>query len=340
MSNLLYYYVTGNTAEGFVNHLETNVFDIEKVIILKHPSIRLKTAIIKKLTKLYDENQLEILESALGKDFFDGVIVRDQSVAFLDDRIAERGTDTINLTASFPAKEQNPAEVNHLTQLAYDSFAEGLKIHDELEEIYINQMDFDYADAFSEEFIENLLNNVQKKNRTAHTYTRLFGTNTVDGIVNVVPQLINAINKVYYIKGRAGTGKSTFMKKIAAACADHGIDVELYYCSFDPKSVDMVLVRDLDFCIFDSTDPHEFFPERKGEVIVDLYDEFIAAGTDEKFASEINNTNARYKSSMKNGIHYLKLAGEIFSRQETNYMKAVTEDDIEQTVHKIIQSLP
>src|SRR5699024_12618825 len=79
-------------------------------------------------------------------------------------------------------------------------------------------------------------------------------SNTSDGAVNIVPSLIHPLKNRYYLKGRAGTGKSHFMKKVMQACQRHGFDIELYHCSFDPNSVDMVLVRDLDFCIFDSTD--------------------------------------------------------------------------------------
>src|SRR5699024_3973216 len=238
----LHYYVTGNTAKGLVNHLETNLHHVSRIIALQHPSVSLKTAMIEKFAEQYNNNDPEILESSLESDYLDGIIIREKSLAVLDETIAAKSTETINLATSFPVEEQDLTEVNRLTQYAYDSFAEGLTIHDDLEDIFINQMDFNHANAFAERFNDDLLNNIQKKNRTPHTYTRLFGTNTADGVVNVVPHLIKDIKNVHYIKGRAGTGKSVFMKKIAAACESHGFDVERYYCSFDPSSIDMVLV--------------------------------------------------------------------------------------------------
>ncbi|TFJ94313.1 hypothetical protein [Lentibacillus salicampi] len=331
----LHYYVTGNTAEGLVNQLDTNLHNISRIIALQHPSAALKTTIINQLAEQYRNNHLEILESALGNDYLDGIIIREKSLAVIDEKVATTSTETIDLTAAFPAEEQDQTKINRHTQQAYDSFVEGLKIHDDLEAIYIDQMDFEHADAFAEQFIHDLLQNIPSKSRRPHTYTRLFGTNTADGVVNVVPHLIKDLKNVHFIKGRAGTGKSVFMKKIADACADHGFDVELYYCSFDPNSVDMVLVRELDFCIFDSTDPHEFFPEKDGDVTVDLYKEFVVPGTDEKYAAEIHDAHTRYKSCMKKGVQWLKEAGNLRQEIENYYMESISKEAVSQYVKSI-----
>ncbi|WP_054860951.1 hypothetical protein [Gracilibacillus sp. JCM 18860] len=79
------------------------------------------------------------------------------------------------------------------------------------------------------------------------------------------------MTKRYFIKGRAGSGKSTLLKKVVSASKERGFDIEVYHCGFDPESVDMVVIRELSVCLFDSTDPHEYFPKRKGDEIVDLY---------------------------------------------------------------------
>ncbi|TMN21374.1 hypothetical protein FH966_00155 [Lentibacillus cibarius] len=331
----LHYYVTGNTAEGLVNHLDTNLTGIDKVIVLRHPSAKLKTAVFRGIMDRYANYNLEVLQSSFGNDYLDGIIIRNQSLAFIDESIAEANSTTIDLSDTFPASATARPNVDDLMQQAYDSFAEGLRIHDGLEEVFINQMDFNRANSFADDFIADLLKNVPKKQREPRRYHRLFGTNTADGVVNVVPHLIENIKHVYYIKGRAGTGKSVLMKKIANACLDYGFDIELYYCSFDPNSVDMVLVRDLDFCIFDSTDPHEFFPKRDGEEIIDMYEKFVAPGTDEAYATQINDLNKRYKACMKKGIQYLKEAGSYQNRWEDDYMKNITND----AITKLVQSL-
>ncbi|WP_340002133.1 hypothetical protein [Oceanobacillus sp. FSL K6-0127] len=336
------YYVSGNTAVGLVNYLQTNIEQLETIIYLKHPSETYKTNILKKLIDIYNStDKLEALKSPLGRNYLDGIIIREKSVAIVTDRIALNETKGIELDLEqITGKHQPTAEkgelqdkVNHFTEKAYENFATGLKIHDDLEAIYINEMNFERADKLAETFIQGLLSSATTLNRDAQVYHRLFGTNTPNGVVNEVPHLIENLSNVYYIKGRAGTGKSTFMKKIAKACEERGYDVELYHCSFDPKSLDMVLVLELGFCIFDSTDPHEFFPARDGEKVVDLYVEAVTPGTDERFATKIDTVNRNYKSYMKKGIQDLVEAGKAFEELEQHYI--ITDRVIEKAVESI-----
>ena len=79
---------------------------------------------------------------------------------------------------------------------------------------------------------------------------RFFGTTTPGGAVNFIDSITEDLNKRYFIKGRPGTGKSTFLKKLSKSLTEKGYDIEQYYCSFDPKSLDMVVCRELCFCVF------------------------------------------------------------------------------------------
>lgn len=59
----------------------------------------------------------------------------------------------------------------------------------------------------------------------------------------------------YYLKGGPGTGKSTLMKKIAAAF--DGERVSVYHCASDPRSLDAVVLEDRGVFVADATAPHE-----------------------------------------------------------------------------------
>lgn len=337
--------MTGHTADGFVNFISSNVEQMN-IIQIKHPSHALKTTIFEQLIGYFkSDHDLEIICSSISQMFIEGLIIRDLSLAILSHPVITEDlhvshhihlTNVFGKIADFSAEHET---IGNLIQTAYDNFAQGLKIHDDLERIYINEMDFSCADVLADRFIEKLLCDVKKQDRQQHIYRRLFGTNTIEGSVNIVPHLIQTVNKRYYVKGRAGTGKSVFMNKVADACINKGFDIELYHCSFDPSSIDMVIVRDLDFCMFDSTDPHEFTPEHEHDVVIDLYEETVTPGTDERFSEDIKRVTQAYKAWMKKGVTSMKEAGIILNDIEKKYMGEIVDKHIETSVKDILKRL-
>lgn len=344
MNQQIKYYVTGHTSEGFVNFLSTNLIDIEKIIVLQHPSNRITSNILKKLSTLYKKiYPTEIILSAQTNHYIDGLIIKDKSLAIVAEPIVQsplEQAEYVDLRTYFSNEESLSSvyraekEMNNLQNEAYAHFKNGLEIHDDLEELYINEMDFNKADRIAEIWINKLFSGLEKKDRKAKVFERLFGTNTSDGVVNVVEPLIEPITHRVFIKGRAGTGKSFFMKKLLNECLDYGIDVELYRCSFDPSSIDMLIIRELDYCLFDSTDPHEFFPSRPTDEVVDFYERTVTPGTDEKYEKEIKRLTKSYKEQMKAGVQKLKQTKSIEQMKVTNWHVSELEID------EIIQEIP
>ena len=82
------------------------------------------------------------------------------------------------------------------------------------------------------------------------------GNNTAYGFYGNYEQELKDKNKVVLLKGGPGTGKSTILKRLAKEAEDRGVDYELWYCSGDPKSLDGVLVKDLNIAVVDATAPH------------------------------------------------------------------------------------
>ena len=66
------------------------------------------------------------------------------------------------------------------------------------------------------------------------------------------------------IKGGPGTGKSGFMRKLAAAAEARGYDTEVVLCSGDPASLDGLYIPQLNRGWVDGTAPHSIEPRRFG----------------------------------------------------------------------------
>lgn len=82
------------------------------------------------------------------------------------------------------------------------------------------------------------------------------GNNSGYGFWNEYDNELKSKDRVLLLKGGAGTGKSTLMKKIAQKALAMGCDCELWYCSGDPQSLDGVYIKEFDRAIVDATAPH------------------------------------------------------------------------------------
>ena len=97
--------------------------------------------------------------------------------------------------------------------------------------------------------------------------------NSGNGFVSFYDKIFDSdkIVRRYLIKGGPGTGKSTFMRRIATALQSRGLSVRYYRCSSDPSSLDGIII-DGKIAVIDSTAPHNVEPSLVGarDNIVDL----------------------------------------------------------------------
>ena len=116
----------------------------------------------------------------------------------------------------------------------------------------------------------------------------------------------------YIIKGGPGTGKSTLMKKVARIAQEKGFDTELIYCSSDPKSLDGVIVRDLDLSLIDGTSPHVLEPRFPGAVenIVNTGDFWDKKKLSEK-SDKIRSLTLENSIHHRRSARYLAAAGAV-----------------------------
>lgn len=82
-----------------------------------------------------------------------------------------------------------------------------------------------------------------------------FGSNTPFGFAPAHGEVL-AADTLVILKGGAGTGKSTLMKKAATVAAHAGYDTVLYHCSSDENSLDGVYIKSLNSAVVDGTAPH------------------------------------------------------------------------------------
>lgn len=140
------------------------------------------------------------------------------------------------------------------------------------------------------------------------------GANSCEGFVSVFKECYNAADgwRAYIIKGGPGTGKSSFMKYMAARAADKGITAELFPCSSDPDSLDAVIFPDLKTVIMDGTAPHTVDPEYPGvcETILN-FGEYWDTDCFTKNKEEILAVTDKNKQLHKSAARYIKAVGSL-----------------------------
>ncbi|MEA3321354.1 MAG: PRK06851 family protein [Bacillota bacterium] len=338
---ILNYYAGGNTARGFYSLYESNIEGLDRIFILKGGPGTGKSSLIKKIGKVWNEKgyDIELLHCSSDIKSVDGVVIRALGIGIVDGtaphviepKAPGAVEEYVNLGEAWDSKllAEQKEEIQHLAtkkkeafQTAYQTFARALKIHDDWERYYIHNMNFEAANKLTQDLVEQLFQGktIDKKADVRH---RFLGAATPAGAKDFVPNLTEGLTHRYFIKGRPGSGKSTMLKKLAKASEEKGFDVEVYHCGFDPYSLDMIICRELGFAIFDSTAPHEYFPEREGDAIVDMYDITIRSGTDERYERDIALVKERYTESMQEAIGKLAEAKSWHGKLEEIYVKAM-----------------
>jgi ABC-type glutathione transport system ATPase component len=182
-------------------------------------------------------------------------------------------------------------------------------------------MDFQKADQVGHELVSSLLGEQELK-PSATVRHLFFGAATPKGAVDHIPTLTAQLGRRIFIKGRPGSGKSTLLKRLARAAEERGYDVDVFHCGFDPNSLDMLIFPERNLAIFDSTAPHEYFPSRSGDEVLDMYERTMEPGTDERYADELKAIQQRYSQKMQEATAFLKEAQQIHSRIKVAYMSA------------------
>ncbi|NLT13067.1 MAG: hypothetical protein GXY05_01845 [Clostridiales bacterium] len=321
-----HYFVYGNTAQGFINKLPSNLQGVEKLFILRGRPGSGKACFMAPLAEECEKTglRLEYLHCPSAPDTYDGIIVPDLRLAVID------GTDLhytmlitsdpearyIDMDAALDASRltvlEEPvsdiiSEIGKCHENAFQCFRDALSVHDEWEKIYIENMDFQKADTLASAIIDLMLGDCRFE-KPPVMKERFFGASTPAGATDYIERLTGSIAKRYLLKGRPGTGKSTLLRKLAAASTARGLDTEIYSCAFDSNSLDMIIWPELDKCLFDSTAPHLYEPSRPEDEVIDTYSACVRPGTDEKYEKELADISLRYKEAVGKGTRSLSVA--------------------------------
>lgn len=349
------YFPGSNSSQGFYSLWDSNINDLERLIIIKGGPGTGKSSLMRKIADSMIDlgHDTEFLWCSSDAESLDGVVFRNISLGIVDGtaphtrdpRYPGVVDKIINLGDYWNEKIllEKKSKIIHLTNLNKDLFAQTYRImalakkyHDDLEGLYIAGMDWEKVDVMTQDLISQFFEGYPDKNGGIERH-RFAGASTPQGPVNYLDELLADAKSSYIIKGRAGTGKSTMTKKIAKAARKKGFDVEYYHCSFDPNSVDNILIPELGICFIDGTPPHEKIPGPKDRVI-DMFN-YMSQDVYKKEYSKIKEIDELYQNTFAKSFNTLRECKMVHDELEKLYIDAMDFSKVNQVTDKLLKEI-
>ena len=165
-------------------------------------------------------------------------------------------------------------------------------------------------------------------------------SNSSSGFKSYYQEIFNKreYKKIYVIKGGPGTGKSHFMNVVADFVLEQGYNIERYYCSSDPDSLDAIIV-DNRVVLLDGTPPHTYEGRLAGarEELIDLgsfwSSEALALKVD-----EIEKLVGKKSECYKRAYKYLEACGAVDEVSAELVTSAIKYDKMNSAIERLLLS--
>ena len=300
-----------NTSNGFFSYFDYIIpTDVNRIFCLKGGPGVGKSSLMKKIARECVEKgyDVEVFPCSSDPASLDAVLIKKLKVVLLDataphmidPKIPGAIDEIINFGEFWNVDnlEENKQEVCKCSKKISGCFQRAFKYLKSAESIFYDievknsdAMDFGKLNKFTDEFIEKLFEGIENKEELSIP-RHLFGTAiTPIGHVDYADSLLQDAKKVYYLNGKIGYGKTTFLKRIYERAVLKGLKVEVFHYPLIPEKIEGIMIEELGFAITTSSlyknessiDLNKFINEEK----LDGYREELEM--DEKILDELIN---------------------------------------------------
>ena len=262
-----------NTINGFYSYFDYIIpKDVNRIFCLKGGPGVGKSHLMKKISYYFIEKgyDLEIFPCSSDPSSLDAIFIKQLKVVLLDataphvvdPKIPGAIDEIVNLGDfwSIDDLEKNKREILQCNkeiglcfQRAYKYLKAAEPIFYNIESINSDAMDFGKLNKFTDQFIEQIFKEIENKDELS-VPRHLFGTAiTPIGHIDYTDSLLQDADKVYYLDGKIGYGKTTFLKKIYDKAVSKGLQVEVFHSPFIPEKIESIMIIDLNIAITTST---------------------------------------------------------------------------------------
>lgn len=254
-----------NTCNGFYSYFDYIIpKDINRIFCLKGGPGVGKSSLMKKVAMEFIDKgyDVEVFPCSSDPGSLDAVLVKKLKVVLLDataphivdpktpgaiDEIVNLGDfwNVDNLEMNKIEIEQCNEEISSCFQRAFKYLKSAEPIFYDIEDKNSDAMDFGRLNKFTDEFIEKLFEGVENSEKLSKP-RHLFGTAiTPIGHIDYADSILQDVNKIYYLDGKIGYGKTTFLKRVYERAVLKGLNVEVYHYPLIPGKIESIIIEEL-----------------------------------------------------------------------------------------------
>lgn len=285
----------GNTSKGFKSFFDYVIpKDVNIIFCMKGGPGVGKSSLMKKVAKEmvnrgYD---VDLYPCSSDPDSLDAIVIKKLGVVMLDgtaphivdpknpgaiDEILDLG-QFWNRSEIEKNKEkliECNKEVSRFFKVGFNYFEAAAPIAYDIEAKNIDSMNFGEVNLVTSNLIDEIFNTVKSSNKNNDVRHYFGSALSPIGHVEYTDTVLEHIDKVYYVEGSLGTGKTTMLNKIASIAIGKGLDVEILHAPLLPEKIETIVIKDLDIAITTSAlfkdnnvksiNLNDFMDERKQE---------------------------------------------------------------------------
>ena len=253
-----------NTSNGFYSYFDYIIpKDVNRIFCLKGGPGVGKSSLMKKVARDFIERgyDVEVFPCSSDPSSLDAVVIKKLKVVLLDataphivdpkipgaiDEIVNFGDfwNMDNLEKNKMEIVQCNKEIGSCFQRSFKYLKAAEPIFYDIESKNSDAMDFGKLNKFTDEFIEQIFKGVGNKEEFSAP-RHLFGTAiTPIGHIDYADSLLQDAKKVYYLDGKIGYGKTTFLKRIYDKAILKGLQVEVFHYPLIPEKIESIMITD------------------------------------------------------------------------------------------------
>lgn len=263
----------GNTSKGFKSFFDYVIpKDVNIIFCMKGGPGVGKSSLMKKVVKEmvsrgYD---VDLYPCSSDPDSLDAIVIKDLGAVMLDgtaphivdpknpgciDEILDLGQFWNRKEIEKNKKEiiECNKEVSRFFKVGFNYFGAAAPIAYDIEAKNMDSMNFGDVNLVTSNLIDEIFNNVKSSNRNNEVKHYFGSALSPIGHVEYTDTVLADINKVYYIQGSLGTGKTTMINRIATTAIEKGLGVEILHAPLLPEKIETIVIRELDIAITTSS---------------------------------------------------------------------------------------